>query len=265
MSILQNTIRDGNFTSSQAAKLLTTGRDKKSFGAPALKYIRQKNIERILGRSISIESDAKPLQWGRLCETLVFEQLSTDYQLLSQETTVHPDYDFWVGSADAEKEDTCCEIKCPMTIESWFLLVAGGSIFALIDGFDYMGVHFDPHPQGEEYFNQIISNALINKKKYGELIVFIPYFSQLPMIRQEAEFQGINWLKYASDEELPYIHEGGEFKNITKIRFEIPQKEAALLTEKVVDGSKLLIPRKTTPLTIHDTVNDSKVIIHDKI
>lgn len=63
MSVLKNTLRHGNFTSSEIVALTTKGKAKDSFGKPALTYIEEKNMERRLGRSITTESNAKPLVW----------------------------------------------------------------------------------------------------------------------------------------------------------------------------------------------------------
>jgi len=84
--MIHNELRIGNFTSSNIYKLLAKDRSGKGFGKPALTYIEEKNMERILGRSLATESDARPLQWGKLCERFVFESLSTAYTLCSDVT-----------------------------------------------------------------------------------------------------------------------------------------------------------------------------------
>ena len=61
MSILGNIARNGNFSSSKNYNLLKVGKDKVSFGAPALTYIKQKKHERKMKRSISTEVDTRPI------------------------------------------------------------------------------------------------------------------------------------------------------------------------------------------------------------
>jgi hypothetical protein len=237
--MIHNTHRIGNFTSSNIHRLLSINSTKAIERKKALTYIEEKNMERILGRSLTTESDARPLQWGKLCERFVFESLSTAYTLCSDTTLVHPTIPYWVGSPDAYTENKVPDIKCPLTLKSFFLLTQGKDIYSIIDGFNINGANFSPHPKGEEYFNQIVSNAIIMGKKYGELIVFVPHKSQLDEIRAEADFQGINWVKYATDDELPYVPDS--VQNQVSIEFEIPQKQIDLLTEAVTEAGKMLI------------------------
>lgn len=271
MSIINNPDRIGNFTSSNIYKLLTRDRSGKGMGAPGTTYIMERNIERLLGRSIATESDARPLQWGKMCEGLVFQKLPIAHDLKSQETIVHETIPFWAGSVDTLLTDAIGEIKCPSTMKSFFLLVgpllAGltgiEAIYAIRDGFEINNIKFPAHPDGEKYYFQSVSNAILAKKKYAEFIVFMPYLSQLPGIREEADFQGINWIKYASDDELPYIHEGGAFKNLTIIRFQPPQKDIDTLTQCVIESGNLLISRPL--LTIHDSINGANVVIKEQM
>jgi len=238
--MINNTHRIGNFTSSNIYKLLEKDRAGKNFGAGALTYIEERNMERIIGRSIAMETEAKPLQWGKMCESLVFQELSTAYTLCSDVTIVHPEHSYWSGSPDGYTDDTVMDIKCPFTLKSWFTLTQGENIYSMIDGFSIKGAAFGSHKSGKQYYWQLISNAILTGKKMGELIVFVPRLNQLQDIRNEAEFQGINWIKYASDDELPYVSD--TFKNLVKIRFEIPQKDIDLLTTAVIEAGKMLIP-----------------------
>lgn len=243
MSILENAIRWGNFTSSNAYKLMSLDKSKKGFGKPALTYIEECNMERELGASIHTESDARPLQWGKVCERVLFDQLPPSYTLTSDVTIQHPDYDFWVGSPDGYTDDTLAEFKCPMTKKSWFKLAVGENIFSMIDGFSLNGAQYSEHSDGEKFYWQCISNAILLKKKYAELGIFIPYRKDLLAIVEEARAYEYRWIINSSGDDIPFIDEGGKFKSITKHRFEVPQKDIDLLTEKMVEGSKLLIPR----------------------
>ena len=75
MSILQNTQRHGNFTSSSIYKLLSKDKSGKGFGTPALGYIEEKKIERRLRRSITTDSYSRDMAWGLFLEQRVFSLL----------------------------------------------------------------------------------------------------------------------------------------------------------------------------------------------
>jgi len=113
-------LRIGNFTSSEISRLLS-----KEKGVPE-NYIMECNYERNLGVALEKEENARPLSWGKLVETIVFDLLGTDYTLSSQETIVHPEIKYWVGTPDGGKEDngrTVNDIKCPFTLKSFCQLV----------------------------------------------------------------------------------------------------------------------------------------------
>jgi hypothetical protein len=155
------------------------------------------------------------------------------------ETIVHPTLSYWAGSPDGVTEDSVMDIKCPLTIKSWVSLTQGENIYGMVDGFTVQGREFSGNTYGDKYYWQLVSNAILTGKKFAELIVFMPYQEQLEAIRSEADFQGINWIKYSTDDELPYV--GKQHKNITTIRFEVPQKDIDTLTEAVTEAGKMLI------------------------
>ena len=100
--------RSGNFTSSEIFALLSTGTRemtdqelaehklnnpgsrKKTIeswpGKAAITYINQCNMERRLGRSLDGELDAKPTNWGKFVEPLLFQLLDGDYTYNSSDT-----------------------------------------------------------------------------------------------------------------------------------------------------------------------------------
>jgi hypothetical protein len=261
--MINNNARIGNFTSSNIHKLLSKAKNGKDFGAPALTYIAEKNMERILGRSVHTEVDARPLQWGKCCEDIVFEMLPMDYQRLGDETIVHPKYDCWAGSPDVRTDNKGGEIKCPHTLASFFTLVYGGTIYGMVDGFEINGFPFKGSTSGQQYLTQTISNGILLDLKQAEFIVFMPSKSMLDRIRDNAKFLGYNWIAYATDDELPYLPDGHPKAGINIIGFNIESREVDELTEAVEEGSKLLIPR--TNITIHDNINGHSVTVHDSI
>jgi hypothetical protein len=74
----------------------------------------------------------------------------------------------------------------------------------------------------------------------------MPYKSELDAIRELAqqqdsdELKNYYWIANATDEELPYINEGGHYKNLNVITFDIPQEDKDLLTERVLLATELL-------------------------
>ena len=108
------------FTSSEIYNLTKKDRSGKNFGQAALTYIEEKNFERKLGRRLSEQISARPLEWGKLVEQRAFEVLGLEYQLVSDMTIEHPLYpEFWAGSPDGVKNGVVMDIKCPSTLKSF--------------------------------------------------------------------------------------------------------------------------------------------------
>lgn len=263
---ITNKIRGGRFTSSEIVALTKMGsrkmddaelaRHKAEFpksrkttieswpGEAALTYIEETNMERRLCRYLDNDTDSKPTSWGNLVEAFVFEQLGLDYTLCSQETQRHPDIDYWCGSADSVKHDegkTVCDIKCPFTLKSFCRLVQ--PLYDGLAGMDAMDRVRETHKDGDKYYWQLVSNSIINGCRYAELIVFMPYASEVELIKQLAEGQPhLYWLNFAQDGQLPYINDGGYYRSLNIIRFEVPQSDKDFLTDCVKKGGELLIP-----------------------
>jgi len=243
--------RNGNFTSSEIVALTTNGTAKGTMGKPAFTYIEECNLERLLGRSIDTESNARPLSWGNLVEARVFELLGIEYQLVSQETIVHPEIDYWSGSPDANKFDegkTVIDIKAPITLKSFCK-----AIEPLYNGLS--GIQAIKHIRenyivgsqktGEKYYWQLVSNAILTGSKFAELIVYCPYRSELEAIQQMAAPsqeapKSANWIYYAGLDELPWIPDGGYYKNLNVIRFEVPVEDMLFLKNRVLAAGLLL-------------------------
>lgn len=264
--MINNTARIGNFTSSEIVALTTRDKSGKGFGKPALTYIEETNFERNLGRSLSDECNARPLTWGKLLEPRPFELLSTAYSLNSSDTIVHPLYDYWAGSPDGFKYDegkTVTDIKCPFTAKSFCQLVKAIYAFNLsgIDAINYIRQY---HKDGEKYYWQLISNACITGSKYAELIVYMPYLSELADIKDMADDgQGKHYfISMAMDGELPYLVDGGYYKNINIIRFEVPQIAKDFLIESVVRAGELLI--KPPSILIASSIPEGVMIENGK-
>jgi len=236
--------RIGNFTSSEIVAL--TKRDPKgiNFGAPALTYIEECNMERQLGRSISTDTSSRPTSWGKLIEKFLFEKkLGTEYQLLSQESVMHPTINCWAGSPDGKKfvdtvANTVVEIKSPFTLKS-FCQLANKSMFAIRKN----------HKEGEKYYHQILSNAILTGCEYAELIVYCPYKEDLQEIRDYAsnidgpEQKDYYWITQADDEELPYLIKGNFYKDLNIIPVDVPAEDRDFLTKCVLEAQPRLFDR----------------------
>ena len=266
---MNNELRYGRFTSSKIVALMSEGtrpmtdeemaaykhkepKGKKKnivggFGAPALKYIKQKGMERRLGRRIDVENNARPLQWGKCVESIAFEKLGTAYRMCSNDTIVHPQYDYWSGTPDMIKYtpdgNVVCDIKCPITLESFC---------DFIDSYEENGIQGvrNNHADGETYYWQLVSNAILTGCRRAELVIYMPYESELQEVKDNAELFSYQWIVFAHELELPYLIEGGHYKNINVLAFDIPQEDMDLLTANVVKANEMI----ETPLkiTIHD-------------
>lgn len=231
--------RNGNFTSSEIHRLMSNGRAKDSFGAPYYSYIEEKKMERRLGRSLSEDIFARPTTWGDLCEHRVFDLLGEEYIRCSKVTLSHPSIACWKGTPDVTKRDTVGDIKCPKTLKSFCILV---------DSWKKGGMNLvrDRHDDGDKFYWQIVSNAILTNSKYGELIVYCPYQQELSIIREMASnFDGEKqvrflWIAQSFDDELPFVIDGGYYKNLYVMNFEIQDEDKTALQERIESASKEL-------------------------
>lgn len=231
-------LRNGNFTSGEIFNLISEGKEKGTFGKPALTYIQGKNYERKLNRALNSDVSARPTSWGNLVELHAFGLLDLNYKITSEQTIIHPEHSFWVGTPDGvnRKTNTVFDIKCPFTLKSFCELVECKTAEELREN----------HKDGEKYYWQLVSNAILTISKFAELIVYCPYKSELEAIRELASnFDGdqnkIAWIGFSQDDDLPYLIEGGHYKNLNIIRFEVSEEDKKALTERVIKAGKMLI------------------------
>jgi hypothetical protein len=104
---------------------------------------------------------------------------------------------------------------------------------------------------GDKFYWQITSNGCITGRNNGELILYLPYKSELEEIKHAAmNFDGpdpgrFKWIAYADDEELPYLVDGGHYKNLNFLSFPIPAKDRISLHAKVEEAGAELTPFKS--------------------
>jgi hypothetical protein len=251
---MDNIKRYGRFTSSKNGDLMTNSKDK-GFGKPALSYIKTKGMERRLGRTIDTRNSARPLEWGVCCEDVAFQMIGTEYIIMSEKTIVHKQYPFWSGSPDLVKKSSneilVGDIKCPQTLKSFCTFVDAYKR----GGFDAVR---DEHDDGEAYYWQLVSNAILLEAEYGysinkaELVVYMPYIKDLKHVRECAEKMGFQWIVFAHDSELPYLIEGGYYQDVNVLAFEIPQADKDALTERILLAEDSLTNLGNAFIASHD-------------
>lgn len=256
--MINNELRIGNFTSSCIGDLLTVAKNKTDFGAPAIKYIAEKNMERIIGRALKTETDSRPTSWGKLLEPRVFDLLGLDYQYMATETIIHPTIDCWAGSPDGvrygieSKPVSVMDIKCPMTIKSFCSLVLPlyfgktgmDAINDVRNGFEHEGIKYPAHAEGDTYYWQLVSNAILTGLDHAELIIYMPYQSELLDIKKLADGNpSVYWMNFIEDNAIPYLPDGGALNNLYILQFEVPLDDKRMLTDAVKKASGMLINR----------------------
>jgi hypothetical protein len=236
-------IRNGNFTSSEIFRLMKSGKAKGSRSVDFYIYINECNQERRLKRSIEVQTDARPLTWGKCVEKRAFNVLGLEYTLCSNVTIQHPDIPYWVGSPDATDPIAVSDLKCPMTLTSFCQMLdpftKDGKV--IHEGLTIEAVR-ENHRDGDKFYWQIVSNAILTKSNKGKLIVYVPYLDELEEIKTLADGNpDYYWIWSADNEKLPYLVREGDYKNVNVIEFDILKSEKDLLTETVLEAGKLLI------------------------
>jgi len=264
---MNNKLRMAHFTSSNAYKLIPQGERpmtsdesaiykennpgsrKKNTKCPllftslGLTYIEEKQIEKRMQTCLDGGGYTQALAWGNFMELVIYNILGMHYQIASKDTVLHPKYGkFWSGSVDlftenakTKKKESVAEIKCYQ--KKNFALYCDVLLEKNIDLFR------DKFPK--EYW-QIVSNAIIHDVEIGEAIVYMPYVSEAENIKEMArDYEGDDkWMYRFIEErpvsELPFLPDGGYYKNICKFSFIIPQEDKDYLTQRMIEASKLL-------------------------
>lgn len=237
MGSMNNSNRLGKFTSSNVYKLIKEGRGKEDFSAPGLTYIEEKSIERKMQSCLDGGAHTQSLAWGNFMELVVYSILGVQYQISSKETSLHPIHgNFWSGSKDlftvnaqTGKMESIAEIKCYQ--KKNFALYTDCILKKDIELFK------EQFPK--EYW-QIVSNVCIEGVEIGEAITYMPYVSEAELIKEMAEnHDGADAWKYKfirdlPIEDLPFLPDGGHYKNINKFAFVVPDEDKKLLEERIL-------------------------------
>ncbi len=244
MSVNENILRCGNFTSSQVYRL--TGAPK-----PYDTYIKEKNIERKLGRTLGMDKGSRSTLWGSFVQHRVHELLPLSYEFLADITIQHPTIPYWVGTPDNVKriEGVVGDTKClePKAFCEYVDVLQQGDT----------ELFKKEHP--DKYW-QLISNACILGYNIIEAIVYMPYQSELPEIRELANtYVGLDFYKYrfiveAPECELPYLPDNGHYKNLNVFRFDVPPADKQLLTNAILKAGTQLIERRFYDKEVNATI-----------
>jgi len=243
--MVESVERIGRFTSSNIWKLTTSGTKGNLFGAPALTYIDEKSAERYLGRSVDLGKDSQATIWGKIAEHFcnVFH-LEMGYDLISSGTIIHPKYDFWSGSPDAKKVDTTGEIKCFEPKKYFALSMA---LLKLNEGTLTLEEFKELF---KDVFWQVVSNSILLKTKYAEIIAFMPNESQLIEMRKQIEESNVleklgidpwkaRFIVESEIHHLPYV-KNPNYPTCARFKFEPSMDDKIFLTKRVLDANKLL-------------------------
>jgi hypothetical protein len=228
-------LRVGKFTSSSIHNLMKKGRG----GAPSVAtatYIEEKIMEKRLGKQLNADVSSRPTIWGHVVEQKLYSLLDPfEYQYCSEETIVHPEISSWAGTPDFLTKEKVCDGKCPYTLKA-FCQLADISIAHDVEKLK---------ATKPEYYWQLVSNAILTGRKTAELITYCPYQSELASIREMVENYDENqvkysWIYFSEDEDLPFLIEGGYYRNLYKLEFEVPQEDIVALTSAVVEAKNQL-------------------------
>jgi hypothetical protein len=228
MNTTQSTNRIGRFTSSKIAALLSNDRSGKDFGKPALTYIKNVRRERLSGLPIDTKRmEGRETEWGSLLEHYAFlEHSDLDTRWHGHTFFPHPDpvlADWWGGSPDTENKvtDTVGDIKCPFTRNSYFDFYECNTIEEVRSECD----------KGEDYYWQLVSNAVILGRAHCELVIFMPYLDELDAIRSlpDAPY----WVVNGKDSELPHLLRGHAYENEKRFIFTPPKEDRELIESRL--------------------------------
>jgi hypothetical protein len=218
-----NPLRNGKITSSQVSRLM--GAPK-----PQATYLEELKIARRMNCRISQETSARPTTWGKLVEKRVFDLLPIDYKLTSKDFIQHPLFEYWGGSPDGVSKDCVFDIKCPYTRKSF------AQMYEMMEANDIQ-VFKKEFP---EYYWQLVSNAILTGKHVAELIIYLPYLSELEEIRELATNNTdidletkLFWIANSIDEDLPHQPNDSGYNNLKIYTFEILDCDIDILTEKI--------------------------------
>lgn len=253
-SILLNTNRPGNVSSSNIHKLIKPGTGKNPFSTTGMTYLQELNIERKMGVSLKQEVYSRPMAWGHVMEAWIFQDdkyFDTSYESVGNITLNHPTIKHWVGSPDYKSMAKSIVAECKGYERKKFSLYA--------DAIATKDSEVLKNDCPDEYW-QGVSNAIILGVKHFQPVLFMPYLTQLVALKDFVEnfdtsdpfkYKWIADIIYSENyAQLPYLPDGGFYKNFNSCIIEIPQEDKDYLTSRVELAGTLLNPFHKIPETI---------------
>lgn len=257
--MIENIERIGSFTSSQIWNLAAKGKGENGFSVGALTYIKSRRQERKLMRSGDVEVKSRAMLWGLCLEGFV-EKLIDEfgYELISNQSKMHPKHDFWAGSTDLLKPKVKVgDIKCYEPI----------NFSELSDVLLAKDVELFKKERPKEFW-QLVSNAIINEVPVAESVAFMPSIEQLPAIAEYiSQMDELEQLKYEfiyNDivnerlERLPYLPSNSDYKPINKFEFTVPEEDIEFLTKRVLLAESMI---SKEPSLLIDSLGDGVTLI----
>lgn len=216
-----NNERLGMFTSSKIHMLTINGRTKDSYGKPFYTYVEEKAMEVILNRKLENETEAYPTAWGKLVEQFAFHTLPID-QSFNIKRYTHLNLP-WSGVPDSISAKHVGDIKCPYTLKSAFLMAM-------------LKTGEELKKQKPEYYWQLVSNAILCNRTKAELDIFVPKITRLNEIVEKA-IETESLIRFKTAEGLPLLPANCDFPELTRIAFEIPEKDMLFLESRIIEAS----------------------------
>ena len=261
--IITNHKRVGNFTSSQASRLVGIGtrqmtddelkeykllnpksqaktiKHKDTPDSKFYTYVDEKRREKRARRSMQMGAGSRDTAWGNMVEKRVFDLLGFEYKMRSDDTFSHPDILGWTGSPDlVVPEIKVGDIKC-------FAPDNGTKLAECIEDCINLKSYNPLKESYEDIYWQLVSNSEIHKVPKAEIILYMPYISELPEIIEMVEnYDGLDQWKYrfiteSQWWELPVLPDDSGYKNLNIFEFEVPKEDIEFLTERVQMAIKL--------------------------
>ena len=248
---MNNKNRLGRVTSSNAYKLIKKGTGNKLFSAPGLSYIEEKQIERRIGSCLDANGAySQPMAWGNFMELVIYSLLGIEYTISSKETFLHKKHTkIWSGSPDLLiPNQLIAEIKCYQ--KKKFAQYTDALTLKITDDFSIEDKIQNLKSKFPQEYWQMVSNACIQNVKTVEAITYMPYVSEYESIKEIAEnMDGAEQWKYRfivekPIEQLPFLQDGGHYKNINVFRFDVPINDIELLENRIIEAGKLILNTK---------------------
>jgi len=234
--------RIAKFTSSKISKLcgsLKSGEPSRAFYT----YIDDVRLEQTIKRSVDVDVNSMPLKWGSLMEVVLFQknQIGLSYRMMHKMTIVHDEIENYSGTPDFLELGECvAEVKClyPRKFAALSLCLQKKNIALLKNEFP-------------EVYWQVVSNSILTEVENAEIIVYMPYKSELEEIIGKIEETNLlesnnlnpsdyYFMTHNDIETLPYLPDDCGFPNINRFKFKVPEEDVDFLISRIKKANEIL-------------------------